>query len=90
VQVIIIGIIVFAVTAGVALFAVRSRHAPVSDGPWSRIALGVVPGLIGIGVVGIAFSDLVPDQIEGSVWLAVAVAVGAAVIIGRMYLVARD
>jgi hypothetical protein len=90
VQAIIIGTIVFVVTVSLALFVARSRSAPLSDGRWQRIALGVVPGLIGIAVVAIAFTDLVPDQIEGSVWLAVTVGVGAAVIIGRMYLVARD
>ena len=89
-QPIIIGTIVFVVTAAVALFMAKSRLAPVSDGPWPRIALGVVPGLVGIALVGIAFSDLIPDQIEGSIWLAVAVAIGAAVIVGRMYVVARD
>ena len=71
-----------------ALLAVRQRNRN-ADTHWPRIVLGVVPGLLGVLLVLVPLSDLVPDQVEGSIWLIVAVVISVVIVIGTIYRVAR-
>lgn len=72
-----------------ALFAVRQRHVRDSDTHLPRMLLGIVPGLIGVLLVMVPLSDLVPDGAEGSIWLVVAVAISVVVAVGTVYRLVR-
>jgi uncharacterized membrane protein HdeD (DUF308 family) len=72
-----------------ALFAVRQRHVRDSDTHWPRMLLGIVPGLIGVLLVMVPLSDFIPDEAEGSIWLVVAVAVSAVVVVVTVHRVVR-
>lgn len=88
-QALILLVIVMAVTAAAALIAARYRRASLADRRWPRMLLGIVPGLIGSLLVAVMFSDLVPDGMEGGIWLVVAVAIGAAVVLGTAWRTVR-
>lgn len=78
------------VIALVAYFAVRQRHVTDDDSRWPRILLGIVPGVIGVALVIVPQADIVPDDAEGAIWMALAIALSAVAIIGTVYRLARD
>lgn len=78
------------VIALVAYFAVRQRHVTDDDSRWPRILLGIVPGVIGVSLVIVPQADIVPDDAEGAIWIALAIALSAVAIIGTVYRLARD
>lgn len=78
------------VIALVAYFAVRQRHVTDDSSRWPRILLGIVPGIIGVALVIVPQADVVPDEAEGAIWIALAIALSAVAIIGTVYRLARD
>lgn len=57
--------------------------------PMLRIALGIVPGVVAVTLVLINRHDIVPDDLEGPIWIILVVAVSAAAIIGTSYRLVR-
>jgi drug/metabolite transporter (DMT)-like permease len=55
----------------------------------ARLLLGVVPGLFGVALVMVDRADLVPDDLEGSIWIIVVVTFTAFAVIGTTYRLAR-
>lgn len=88
-QALILLVIVAVVTTAAALIAARFRHASLADRRWPRLLLGIVPGLVGSLLVAVMFSDLVPDGLEGGIWLLVAIAVGTALVLGTAWRTVR-
>lgn len=78
------------VIALVAYVAVRQRHVTDDDSRWPRILLGIVPGVIGVSLVIVPQADIVPDDAEAAIWIALAIALSAIAIIGTVYRLARD
>lgn len=64
------------------------RTARIDNAP-TRIALGIVPGVIGVALALTSRLDLVPDEIEGPLWVVLVVAVSAVAIVGTSYRLVR-
>ena len=72
-----------------AMFAVRQRHVRESDTHWPRMLLGIVPGAIGVLLVLVPLSDLIPDQDEGPIWLILAIVASTVIVVGTIYRLVR-
>jgi hypothetical protein len=57
--------------------------------PAYRFALGLIPGAIGVVIVLIANLDAIPDEVEGPIWLGLALMVSVLAILGTVYRFAR-
>ncbi len=60
-----------------------------TDHPAPRFLLGIVPGAIGLVIVLIFSLDVIPDEIEGTLWIGVAVMISVLTILGTLYRFAR-
>lgn len=60
-----------------------------ADHPASRFLLGVVPGAIGVVIVLIFSLDVIPDEVEGTLWIGLAVMISVLAILGTLYRFAR-
>jgi hypothetical protein len=79
--------------AGVILSAAyivtQARSRGTTDHIGVRLMLGVIPAVVAVTVVLINRFDMVPDDAEQPLWLAVVVLVSAALIVGTGYRLAR-
>jgi hypothetical protein len=76
-------ILIAAAAIGLTAVAVARRHEAGSGGSgWSRLLVGVVPGLVGVLLVTVPMADLIPDDDEGAIWLIAAVVLSAIIVIG--------
>jgi hypothetical protein len=73
-----VGIAALIIGSIAGLIVLVLRVAPGVHGRWMRALIGLVPGLIGAGIIGALNSDLVPDRLETIVlpWVIVAVTIG--------------
>jgi hypothetical protein len=73
-----VGIAALIIGSIAGLIVLVLRVAPGVQGRWMRALIGLVPGLIGAGIIGALNSDLVPDRLETIVlpWVIVAVTIG--------------
>jgi hypothetical protein len=80
-----VGVVLAAIVFGTMRQRARLSRHPIALGA----LLGIVPGIIGAVIVLVPRTDLVPDDAEPVVWLAVWLAVGFAVIIAATIGVVR-
>jgi hypothetical protein len=73
------------VFVAVAYLTVQYVGREDTSRPRAQLALGVIPGLIGVVVVLIAVLDLVPDDLEGGLWFVLFVVVSTGAIVGTGY-----
>lgn len=73
-----VGIAALVIGSIAGLIVLVTRVAPGQQRRWIRALIGLVPGVIGAGIVGAFNSDLVPDRLETIVlpWVIVAVTIG--------------
>ncbi|MDH4143151.1 MAG: hypothetical protein OEV61_11110 [Chloroflexota bacterium] len=72
-----------------AILAARQRHLADPMARWPRILLGVIPGIVGVVLVVVPQMDVVPDEWEGAIWIAVAIALSVAAVVGTIWRLAR-
>jgi hypothetical protein len=60
-----------------------------ADHPMSRLLLGLVPAVIGVMLVAIAQTDVVPDDLERPLWVIAVVLISATLVLGTSYRLAR-
>ncbi len=72
-----------------ATFAVRQRHLADPVARWPRILLGIIPGVVGVVLVVVPQMDVVPDEWEGAIWIAVAIALSVTAVVGTIWRLAR-
>lgn len=75
----------------VAVAWVTVQHVQRADleDPVPRLLLGIVPGVIGVLFVVVGRLDIVPDDLEGPLWIIGAAMITAIAILGTSYRVAR-
>jgi hypothetical protein len=72
----------------VAVMATQVARRP-TDHPLGRVLLGLVPAIIAVVLIVIDRLDVVPDDIEGPVWIVAIVLVSGLLILGTTYRLAR-
>jgi hypothetical protein len=72
----------------VAVMATQVARRP-TDHPLGRVLLGLVPAVIAVVLIVIDRLDVVPDDIEGPVWIVGIVLVSGLLILGTTYRLAR-
>lgn len=81
------------IAAGVILSAAyivaQSRSRGTTDHVGVRLMLGVIPAVMAVSVVLINRYDVVPDDMEQSLWLATVVVVSIGLLVGTGYRLAR-
>lgn len=77
------------VLVGVAYVATQFARSGASDHPVGRLLLGVIPALIAVGLIVIDRLDVVPDDIEQSIWIAAVVLISLGLILATSYRLAR-
>lgn len=81
------------IAAGVILSAAyivaQARSHGTTDHIGVRLMLGVIPAVMAVSVVLINRYDVVPDDMEQSLWLATVVLVSVGLLIGTGYRLAR-
>jgi hypothetical protein len=60
-----------------------------SDHPAYRLLLGIIPAAVGVMIVIIARYDVVPDELEGPLWLGLGLTIGVLAVLGTAYRFAR-
>jgi hypothetical protein len=82
-------LIAAAILGAVAYLVARSLRRGNGDHVVGRLLLGLIPAAIGLAAVLISRFDLVPDEVEGSIWTIGVVVVSAALVLGTSYRLAR-
>ena len=59
------------------------------DHPLGRLLLGLVPAVVAVLLILINRMDLVPDDLEGPLWIVTIVLITGALVIGTSYRLAR-
>jgi hypothetical protein len=77
------------VIASAAYIVAQARSRGTTDHIGVRLMLGVIPAMVAVTVVLINRFDVVPDESEQAIWLAVVVLVSGALIVGTGYRLAR-
>ena len=72
-----------------AIFAARHRHFANPVTRWPRILLGIIPGIVGVVLVIVPQADVIPDEWEGAIWIAVAVVLSVTAVVGTIWRLAR-
>ncbi len=77
------------ILVAVAWVAVPFVNRAGMDGPVPRLLLGIVPGVIGVLFVIVGRLDILPDDLEGPLWIIGVVMITAIAILGTTYRFAR-
>ena len=72
-----------------AAFVVAQLLSPDLENLGVRVALGLIPGIIGVGIVLISGFDIVPDDDESALGLISVIVVSALLALGTGYRLAR-
>lgn len=72
-----------------AYIVAQSRSRGATDHLAVRLLLGLIPAVVAVTIVLINRFDMVPDDLEQSLWLASVVVVSALLLIGTGYRLAR-
>lgn len=86
------GIELILLSAGILVavaFVATQRARRPADHPLGRVLLGVIPAVIAVVLILIERLDLVPDDIEGPMWIVAVVLVTGLLIAGTTYRLAR-
>jgi hypothetical protein len=76
------------ILVAVAFVATQLARRPM-DHPFGRVLLGLIPAVIAIALIVIDRLDVVPDDVEGQVWIVAIALVTGLLILGTTYRLAR-
>lgn len=77
------------ILVAVAYVATQTRRRGATDHVIARLLLGLVPAAIAVALIVINRLDVIPDDIEQSVFVVAIVLVSLALILGTSYRLAR-
>jgi hypothetical protein len=81
-------LIITGILVAAAHVATQLLDRPRSSLLW-RLAIGIVPAVIGVTLVLIERLDVIPDDLERPIWVLLVIVVSGALVLGTSYRLAR-